>query len=288
MSKKATRRSTPAPTETANQGSKPPVNMQPRPVRWGHVVLFLVISIGGTYLAIAMRPTSIPRYTFEVINKYPHDKKAFTQGLVYENGVLWESTGRYGESTIRKVDRKSGKVLKKTDLSSEYFGEGCTRWQDSLIQLTWKEEKIFVYDLELNKIAEHDFDGHGWGITHDGKSLIVSDGTSTLRFLDPQTFKETRSVIVRDDRRRISNLNELEYVGGKVLANSWQSDFIYEINPANGHVESVIDLSGLWPSRERPADGVLNGIAFDPKAGRLLVTGKLCPWIYEIQLKLIK
>lgn len=256
-----------------------------RPVKWELVILFLVITIGGTYLAIAMRPTRVPQFTYELINTYPHDEQAFTQGLIFEEGKLWESTGRYGESTIRQVDLETGKVLKQTKLPDHFFGEGCTRWKDRIIQLTWKEEKILVYDLELNKISEHDYDGHGWGLTTDGKSLIVSDGTSTLHFLDPETFEETHSITVRDDRRRISSLNELEFINGRILANVWKSDYLYEIDPTNGHVKSVIDLTGLWPSRERPRDGLLNGIAFHDTNGSLLVTGKLCSKIYEIQRK---
>ncbi len=270
--------SRPTPPVTATKTTK-------RPIRWDHVALFFLITIGGTYLAIYMRPSKTPQFAATVVRTFPHDPKAFTQGLVYDDGVLWESTGRYGESSIRKVDMKTGEILIKTDVPKEFFAEGCVRWKDTIIQLTWKEEKIFVYDLQLKKIAEHDFPRHGWGITTDGQSLIVSaDGTSILRFLDPETFEETRNIIVRDDKGRIGKLNELEFVNGKIFANRWNSDKIYEINPEDGIVESVIHLGHIWPDSDRPPEGVLNGIAFNSDSKKLLVTGKLCPEIFEIKM----
>lgn len=290
MTKKPKRKRSQAFPTSASTPTPPPSKAKPikRKIRWDHVAIFFLITIGGTYLAIYLRPTRTPQYAAKVVRTFPHDPAAFTQGLVYDNGILWESTGRYGESSIRKVDMKTGDVLLKSDLPKEFFGEGCVRWKDTLIQLTWKEEKIFVYDLELNKIAEHDFAGHAWGITTDGRSLIISDGNSVIRFFDPETFQQTGSIIVRDDKGRIGSLNELEFVNGRIFANRWKTDKIYEINPADGIVESVIHLDNVWPARERPSDGVLNGIAFNTESKKLLVTGKLCPKIFEIEMVLIE
>jgi glutamine cyclotransferase len=260
-----------------------------RPMRWDLVVLFLVIAIGGSYMAIWLRPGGgVPRYTYDVLTEYPHDPNAFTQGLVFDDGVLWESTGRYGESAIRKTDLKTGDIIKNVRLPDELFGEGLTLWNDQLIQLTWKEETAIVYDRDLNQIGEHRYVGQGWGLTHDGTNLILSDGTSTLRFFDPSTFEEIRRLRIKDGRRNISQLNELEFVNGNIYANQWRTDLIYEIDPASGKVTAIIDLSGLWPTRERPEDGLLNGIAFNPQTKKLMVTGKLCPKIFEVELKLIE
>ena len=256
-----------------------------RPIRWDLVVLFLVISIGGTYLAIAMRPkTDAPRYTYELVKTYPHDGTAFTQGLVMDDGFLWESTGRNGESTIRKTNLETGEVLAKSDLDDKYFGEGLAVHGDKFYQLTWKGNKAFVYDRDFNKLKELEFEGQGWGLTSNGKDLIFSDGSSELTFLDPETFEVRRSIRVRRGGLRVGQLNELEFFGGKIYANCYQTDFIYEIDPETGEVTAVIDLTGLWPMRERPADGVLNGIAINPETKNMLVTGKLCPTIFEIKL----
>ncbi len=240
-------------------------------------------------MVILMRPKSeVPRYTYDVLREYPHDPTAFTQGLVYEDGFIWESTGRLGESSIRKTDLETGELLQKADLPDDRFGEGITLWNDQFIMLTWKAGTAYVYDREFNKVGEQRYSGQGWGITHDGKELIMSDGTARLRFFDPETFEETRRVRVREGRRSISQLNELEFVNGNIYANQWRTDFIYEIDPATGGVTAIIDLSGIWPTRQRPEDGLLNGIAFNPKSKKLMVTGKLCPKIFEIDLKLIE
>ena len=275
---------------TESEEKKPVSNpVQPgngsRPIRWDLVIIFVTITIGGLYLAVMMRPTKVPQYTYDLLAKYPHDPEAFTQGFAYEQGSIWESTGRYGESSMRKVDLETGKILKKVPLDDEFFGEGCVRWEDKIFQLTWKEEVIFEYDLDLNLVKTHQTEGHKWGITSDGRSLIISDGGSILRFHDPNTFKEINSIVVRDDRGRIGSLNELEFIDGKIYANRWNWETIYEIDPESGIVTAVIDLTGLWPKRERPSEGVMNGIAFNSKTGKLLVTGKLCPFIYEIELK---
>ncbi len=274
---------TPAPGSTNSPGK--------RPVNWNLIALFLIISIGGTYLAIAMRPPlELPTYTYRKLNEYPHDKTAFTQGLVEDSGFLWESTGLYGESTIRKVDLESGEVLAQKSLDEKYFGEGLAILNDRLYQLTWKAGICFVYDRELNEVGQFKYDGQGWGLTTDGTHLILSDGTPELRFFNPETFEEVRSVWVRLGKRRVGRLNELEMfgTGGKLYANTFESDLVYEIDPKTGYVTAVIDLTGLWPRRERPRGGVLNGIAVNPKTNKMLVTGKYCPRIFEIQLELIE
>ena len=276
----------PAELSTIQRPVGPAYDAKPK-VRWELVALFLTIALGGTYLAISLRPKNdAPRFTFEVKKKYKHDEAAFTQGLLVDGGFLWESTGRNGQSTVRKIDLESGEVLLKTDLDKKYFGEGLTFHKDKLYQLTWKNNQGFVYDRELKQIGKFEYKGQGWGLTSDGDSLIMSNGTAELRFLDPETFEIRRTIRVRRGGVRVGRLNELEYVAGtgKIYANVYQTDFIYEIDPQTGDVTSLIDLSGMWPMRQRPADGVLNGIAFNDETRRLLVTGKLCPTIYEIDL----
>jgi len=258
-------------------------------MRWGLIVLFLTISLGGSYLAIWLRPKGedVERYTYEVLKTYPHDPEAFTQGLVYENGILWESTGRLGESSIRKTKLETGEIIKKVDLADDLFGEGLALLNDQLYQLTWKNGIAIVYDRDLNKVSEFKYDGQGWGLTTNGTDLIFSDGSTVIKFLDPKTFEERRSIRVRrPGGRRVGQLNELECTGpnGRIYANRYLSDTIYEIDPDTGDVTKLIDLSGLWPTSERPLDGVLNGIAINTETKKILVTGKLCPSVWELRL----
>jgi glutamine cyclotransferase len=258
-----------------------------RPMRRGLIVLFLVISIGGTYLAVWLRQyDTSPRYTFKLIEKYPHDKQAFTQGLLFHDGFLWESTGRYGESTVRKIDLETGEIIRQHSLDDNLFGEGMVQYGDRLIQLTWKAGKALVYDMDLNPIEEFSYPGEGWGLATDGNDLILSDGSSVLKFIDPETFDIKKTLrVLRKGGVHVGQLNELEYAGGKVYANRYQYDQIYEIDINTGNVAGVIDLAGLWPMSDRPADGVLNGIAVTrDMPPRMFVTGKLCPFIYEIEL----
>lgn len=258
-----------------------------RPMRWSLIVLFLVISVGGTYLAVWLRQNDTsPRYTFKLIEKYPHDEKAFTQGLLFHDGYLWESTGRYGESTVRKIDLETGEVYLQHPLDDNLFGEGMVHFGNRLIQLTWKAGKALVYDMDLNPIEEFSYSGQGWGLATNGNDLILSDGSSVLKFIDPETFEVRKSLrVLREGGVYVGQLNELEYAGGKVYANRYQTDLIYEIDINTGNVVGIIDLAGLWPMSERPADGVLNGIAVtQDRPPRMFVTGKLCPFIYEIEL----
>jgi glutamine cyclotransferase len=269
--------------------SSNPTGAKP-PMRWGLIALFLAISLGGTYLAIALRPKpTAPEFKAKEIARYPHDPSAFTQGLVWDGDVLWESTGLKGKSTIRKVDFKTGKVLNSVPLKDEYFGEGLVLHRGKLYQQTWKNNKALVYDLDLNQIAEIPYDTEGWGLASDGTHLIFSDGSSKIRFVDPANFETDRTISVfRKNGGRVYELNELEYIGGKIYANRWKSDKIYEIDPKTGNVTKSISLAGLWPQDDRPKGGTMNGIAYNENTGKMLVTGKYCPFIFEVALVPIK
>ena len=228
----------------------------------------------------------VPVYTYKVIHTYPHDHDAFTQGLVFDNGVIYESTGLYGRSSLRKVELDTGKILQIRDLPEQYFGEGITIFGDRIIQLTWQSEVGFIYDKQdFSQLGEFNYDTEGWGVTSDGQRLIVSDGTSTLHLLDPDSLEETKWIEVYDLDGPVSRLNELEYVKGEIYANIWQTNRIARINPTTGRVNGWIDLEGLLSPQDlvNPVD-VLNGVAYDSKHGRLFVTGKLWPKLFEIEL----
>lgn len=227
-----------------------------------------------------------PVQGFKVVNSYPHDPDAFTQGLFFHDGFLFEGTGLRGRSSIRKVEMQTGKVVQQVDLPAEVFGEGISQWGDRLIGITWTEQTAYVLDLKTFKLwRKFNYAGEGWGLTHNDKELVMSDGSAELRFLDPLTFKEVRRVRVTADGKPVDQLNELEWVEGEVLANVWMTDRIARIDPRTGRVTGWIDLSGLLPSAQRPhPDAVLNGIAYDAKTKRLFVTGKLWPRLFEIQL----
>lgn len=231
-------------------------------------------------------PGRAERYGYEVVNTYPHDPAAFTQGLLYRDGFLFESTGLKGRSTLRKVELETGEVLARHIVDARYFGEGLTDWGDRLVQLTWETNIGFVYEVaSLRPISTFSYRGEGWGLTHDSRRLIMSDGTPTLRFLDPSTFKETGSVAVRDGDLSVDDLNELEFVNGSIFANVWFTDSIAMIAPESGVVTGWIDLRGLLPDREARGADVLNGIAYDARGDRLFVTGKLWPRLFEIRLR---
>ena len=232
-------------------------------------------------------PQVVPVQTCRIVNAFPHDPFAFTQGLVYTDGFLYEGTGLYGQSSLRCVNLESGMVLKRRELPRQFFGEGVTVWQDKIVQLTWRSKVGFVYDRQSFELVEKfNYSTEGWGLTHDGRRLIMSDGTSTLYFLDPGSFAETGQVTVQDDEGPVNQLNELEYVGGEVYANIWKTDRIARIDPASGRVLGWIDLQGLLSAEEQrgPVD-VLNGIAYDHENERLFVTGKRWPKLFEIELQ---
>ncbi len=246
----------------------------------------VVIGLAFWYQAVGNRRAAAPTRRYVLTRSYPHAVDAYCQGLVYRDGFLYEGTGAYGKSSLRKVELATGKVLQERRLDNRLFGEGITIWENQVIQLTWKSRQALVYDLETFQVqGRFSYRGEGWGITHDGKQLIMSDGTATLRFLDPKTFRVRRQLTVRDGRRRVSKLNELEFVEGDIYANIWYEDRIARISSETGKVIEWLDLSQLYPSSQRhDRDEVLNGIAYDPQQRRLLVTGKNWPRLYEIHL----
>jgi glutaminyl-peptide cyclotransferase len=265
-----------------------PAAQRPRSTRLRLAGLGVVICgvAGVAALLAGGERGEVPVDGFEVVNTYPHDARAFCQGLAIDDGKLYEGTGQYGASSLREVELETGRVIRQFALDRQFFGEGITLMDDSIYQLTWRARQAFVFDREtLEYKGTLRYRGEGWGLTHDGTHLIMSDGTSTLRFLDPATFSEVRRVSVRDGRRRIDQLNELEYVEGEIYANIWKSDFIARISPADGRILGWIDLTALWPLRQRPdAEAVLNGIAWDAQQQRLFVTGKHWPRLYEIRV----
>ncbi|CAM1361234.1 Glutamine cyclotransferase [Tenacibaculum sediminilitoris] len=231
-------------------------------------------------------------YSYKIVNTYPHDKDAYTQGLEYKDGYLYETTGRKGQSTLRKVELKTGEVLQKIDLNKKYFGEGMTIFNNKIYWLTWQSRKGFIYDLETFKqLGSFDYNNsnEGWGLTHNNSELIKTDGTNKLWFLNPENLKEKRSVQVYTNKYPVDNLNEIELINGKVYANKWQQNSIVIINPETGIVEGVANLNGLRDIVTKnqalePQDEVLNGIAYDVENNRLFVTGKHWGKLFEIEL----
>jgi len=240
----------------------------------------------ASFIAFCAAIPAFAADSYRVIHAYPHDQQAFTQGLIYVDGHLYESTGIEGKSSLREEDLETGQIVQFHDVSSNYFAEGLTDWGSTLIQLTWQSHVALVYDRATFRfLRSFHFDGEGWGLTHDTKSLILSDGSATLRFFDPATFQETRRIAVKDHGKPVMQLNELEFIHGEIYANVWHADRIDRISPATGQVLGWIDLTGLLPAREHSsAEAVLNGIAYDAAHDRLFITGKLWPKIFEIQI----
>ena len=242
-----------------------------------------------TALALAgCGPTSqmgTPEYTYEVAHAYPHDRSAYTEGLFYLDGFLYESTGLFKQSSVRKVRLETGEVLQRYDLPEEYFGEGIINWKDRLIQLTYKTQVGFVYDLAgFGLQRRFGYPGEGWALTTDGKGIFMSDGTPEIRFWDPETLRETGRLTITDQGRPVQYVNELEWIKGEIYANIYMTNRIARINPANGNVIGWIDLTGILPAADRAGTDWLNGIAYDAKSDRLFVTGKLWPKLFEIRL----
>jgi glutamine cyclotransferase len=234
---------------------------------------------------IPEQSTEIPVLNVKVIRTYPHDPRAFTQGLEYYDGYLYESTGIAGQSTVRKVALGTGEVVRKVNLLSQYFGEGLTIFHGQIYQLTWLSKKGFIYDLRtFRQLGEFPYDTEGWGLTHDGKSLIMSDGTNKIRYIDPISFGVTRTIEVYAGRQGVVNLNELEYVNGEILANIWHAPRIARIDPRSGQVLAWIDLSSIVAKEHHAEEAVLNGIAYDKSGDRLFVTGKNWPKLFEIKV----
>jgi glutamine cyclotransferase len=254
-----------------------------------------VLAASATLALHAQAPKSVPpsaskapTYGYSIVRSYPHDPRAFTQGLEYFDGFLYEGTGMKGRSAVRKVELETGKVVQEERLHPQYFGEGITISQGKLFQVTWQDRMGFVYDAKtLKLIRNFTYFGEGWGLTHDPTGLIMSDGTSTLRFLEPTRFQERRRLKVMDAGVPIERLNELEWVKGEIWANVWETDYIVRISPKDGRVLGWINLKGLLsgPSVKLGPEAVLNGIAYDAPKNRIFVTGKLWPRLFEIQVK---
>lgn len=241
----------------------------------------------------ATQASGVPEYTYEVVKVYPHDRTAFTEGLVYHDGFLYESTGMREQSSLRKVKLETGEVVQRRDIPGEYFGEGMIIWKDRILMMTYTTEVGFIFDLAtFEKKGEYRYPGQGWSYTTDGKNIYMDgtrdvraeEGDAEIRILDPETMKETGTIHVTDEGRPVKNLNELEWVKGEIFANIWQTDRIARIDPKTGKVVGWIDLTGLLTPAERQGVDVLNGIAYDAKGDRLFVTGKYWPKLFEIKL----
>jgi glutamine cyclotransferase len=252
-------------------------------------IMALKIGFGAFTIACAMASrAATPIYDVEVVHTYPHDASAFTEGLFYLNGYLYESTGLEEHSTIRKVRLETGAVVRQIDIPAQYFGEGIVDWRGHLISLTWKSQVGFVFDLATFRLQrQFHYEGEGWALTHDDRQIIMSDGTPQLRFLDPNTMRETGRLQVTLDGKPLRNVNELEWVKGEIFANVWQTNWIVRIDPGSGHVVGAINCAGLLDRADFVAGqtDVLNGIAYDAKHDRLFVTGKNWPKLFEIRLR---
>ena len=246
-----------------------------------------IVASSGMRLATPQKAEqSIPVHSARVLKTYPHDPRAFTQGLEYFDGFLYESTGETGQSSVRKVELESGRVLQKADLGAEYFGEGLTIFRGQIYQLTWLSKIGFVYDLKtFRKLRDFHYYGEGWGLAHDASNLILSDGTNTLRYLDPETFVVVRTLEVYAGKEAVTNLNELECIGNDVYSNVWHANRIARIDGRTGQVRDWIDLSALAAQEQKEPEGVLNGIAFDPARRRFFVTGKNWAHLFEVQIE---
>lgn len=252
------------------------------------LIVYGILLLPGACIAQSAdtRPiTPAPEYTFQVLHVYPHDPNAFTQGLAYRNGFLYEGTGLKGHSSLRKVRLETGEVVRQIDLPNEFFGEGITLLNKKVVQLTWLSHTGFVYDLStFHLLRQFTYSGEGWGLTTNGHELLLSDGSADIRVLDPETFEERQHFTVHDGSEPIAQLNELEFVDGEIYANVWQTDRIARISPQSGKVVGWIDLTGiLSPMYRRERDAVLNGIAYDPQGKRLFVTGKLWSSVFQIK-----
>lgn len=249
--------------------------------------ILIAAAVVASLAASGVARADLPVWGYTVVHSYPHDRGAFTEGLFYRDGYLYESTGLEGASTLRKVELKTGKVLVGVRLPDSVFGEGIVDWHDRIVGLTWKNQIGYVVALDDFAFkGKFQYSGEGWGLTRSDKELIQSDGTSALRFIDPETLQETHRVEVTAEGKPVTQINELEWVEGEVYANIWQTDRIARIDPKTGHVLGWIELAGLLPESERQGQqvDVLNGIAYDAKTKRLFVTGKLWPKLYEIKL----
>jgi glutaminyl-peptide cyclotransferase len=243
--------------------------------------LLFVICLGSGGVAMAA-----PIYSYKVIARYPHSTDSYTEGFFYLDGMFYEGTGKTGRSAVLVIEPKTGRIVQRRDLAPEYFGEGIVDWGPNIYEWTWMSNVCFVYNrASLRPVKQFTYSGEGWGMTRTAKELITSDGTATLRFRDPNTFKETHHIVVKEGNIRVDRLNELEFIRGEIYANIWHSDMIVRISPQDGHVIAWIDLTGLLPSDQKAdAESVLNGIAYDAEHDRIFVTGKQWPAVFEIKV----
>ena len=249
-------------------------------------MLVLLPALSALWMHAGPRGTSVSAFGFDVVNVYPHDHSAFTQGLEFRGGFLYEGTGLNGRSTLRKVDLKTGRILEQTELPRQFFGEGITVLNGRITQLTWQSHIGYVYDQRtFHLLKNFSYVGEGWGLANDGQVIYMSDGTPEIRCLEPGTLSEIRRFTVHEGSNRVEALNELEWVRGELFANVWQTDRVVRISPKDGRVLGWINLSGLLPTEDREGADVLNGIAYDSMGDRLFVTGKLWPKLFEIRLR---
>ncbi len=274
------------PTTVSAGGPAAPTPAAPKVrLKWLMACALAAVAVGAAAWAQLHGRAAPVVAGFKVVAVYPHDPNAFTQGLAIAGGQLYEGTGLYGQSTIRKVDLTTGRVEKQRPINATYFGEGIAILDGHLYELTWQSGVGIVYDLAtFTQQRTFQYTGEGWGLTQDGKQLILSDGSSKLRFFDPQTFAVVREIDVRDHGQPVTKLNELEYIDGEIWSNVWYDDRIARISPATGEVLGWIDLAALYPKSARGNEAVLNGIAYDAAAKRLFVTGKNWPQLYEIEI----
>ena len=251
------------------------------------ISILVAMTMASLGLAQFIKPQPPVRYQYKIVKSFPHDRNAFTQGLEYRDGVLYEGTGLPGRSSLRRVRLESGEVLQKVEVPGQYFGEGITVLKDRILQLTWKAEEGFIYDRKTLKLTgKFTYKGEGWGLTSDGKHIFMSDGSAEIRVWDPVTLKELRRITVRNGGTPVAELNELEYIDGEIWANVWQTDVILRVDPADGHVNGIVDMRGILSATDASGGqvDVLNGIAWDAAGKRLFVTGKLWPKIYQIEV----
>ncbi|MFP4372320.1 MAG: glutaminyl-peptide cyclotransferase [Halanaerobium sp.] len=249
------------------------------------LILFLAFLILSSGAEAEINTQAVEKLDYEVINSYYHDPEAFTQGLELYNDYLYEGTGLYGRSSLRKIAVESGEILKEIDLNKKYFGEGITILNQKIYQLSWKENTAFVYDLDFNLINTFNYQGEGWGLANNDQHLLMSNGSHYIFFRSADTFETIKKIEVKIKNEKVNNLNELEYHNGYIYANIWQKDYIVKINAETGEVEAYLDLNGILETNYEGEIDVLNGIAYNPENKSFLITGKLWPKIYEIKIK---
>jgi glutaminyl-peptide cyclotransferase len=247
--------------------------------------LAAALGLAACFLTTYCAPAA-PILGYKIVAKYPHSTESYTEGFFYLDGLFYEGTGIEGHSALLAIEPKTGRPVQKRDLPAQYFGEGIVDWGPNVYQWTWKSAICFVYDrFSLRPVKQLTYTGEGWGMTRTAKEIVTSDGSAILRFRDPETFRETHHILVKDGARQIGQLNELEFIKGEIYANVWHSDRIARINPHDGHVIAWIDLTGLLPPEQMiNAESVLNGIAYDARQDRLFVTGKQWPAVFEIKV----